>query len=274
MRNLLFAFMLVALIIVAPAFSNASTLNTQVNQMITTYWEANNALYAKDMKAYLSKNDQLREQANVISAEIIKGLKNNDNTLFNEYVKIYNELKSPETLSVLNMVADQVKEYSHTRDLTPGTNFPGYGYAEPGYVYRRGEELPNPQVLSVYWKKITKTYQKGTKFHVNVEVGANANFGGNADVKLVGKGTVNIGGQIKNVNEYEVTVNETTNTACTVKYQKKKVWYVLYKAKKSIWSSIGFGSYTWTKCGKTYVIIEEESGLPVIENPGQISPKN
>jgi len=272
MRKVLVAFMLVALMVVSPAFSNGASMQNQVGQMISTYWQANDALYNKDMKAYLDKNDQMREQADAITAQIIKGLKKNDNTLFNEYVRIYNEEKTPENLSVLNLVADQVKEYAHTRDLTPGTNFPGYGYADPSYVYRRGEELPNPEVLSVYWKRIEKTYAKGSKFHINMEVGMTANFGKDASVKEVGKTTMNIGGNAKEVVELEVTVNETVKTQCTVKYQKKKVWYKLYHAKKSFWGSIGLGSYTWNICGKTYVIMDEESGLPVIEIPGQTSP--
>jgi len=272
MSKILLTLLIVAVVIVTPAFSTEINLQKQVENMITIYWQANDALYNKDMKAYLDKNDQLRELADSISTNIIKGVKNNDMTLYNEYVKIYNDLKKPENLSALNLVADQIKEYAHTRDLTPGTNFPGYGYADPDYVYRRGEELPNPEVLSVYWKRIEKTYQKGTKFHINMEVGMTANFGENATVKEVGRSTINIGGNAKEVVELEVTVNENVKTQCTVKYQKKKVWYKLYKAKKSFWSSIGFGSYSWTLCGKTYVIIEEESGLPVIETPGQVSP--
>jgi len=271
-------FLILMVLITASNFAFAGNLSDRVNQMVNTYWQANEALFKGEPKLYLQKNDEVKKIADSIANDITNALKNNDDSLFNEYVTIYNQLKSPELLEVLNLVADQIKEYKGIvyRDLTPDTNFPGYGYAEPGYVYRRGEELKR-EVLSVYWKRLQKVYEKNTSFRVQLELNAALQLAASgAVVQKIGKPiNININGNIKTVVECQVTVKNATTVNETVKYQRTKVWFRLYRAEKSFWNSIGLGSYEWQAVGKTYQIFDEESGLPVVELPNQTnqSPK-
>ncbi|MDD5089924.1 MAG: hypothetical protein PHQ23_03310, partial [Candidatus Wallbacteria bacterium] len=152
----------------------------------------------------------------------------------------------------------------------PDTYFPGYGYAEPGYVYRKGEEL-SKETLSVFWKKIERTLEAGKKYNMLIEVGMTAQLGGSASIVELGTVNVNVGGSMKEMMQIEVTAKETVKTICTVKFQKDKVWFNLYRAQETWW---GMSHADWEQIGKTYTIMEEESGLPVIETPDQPSPKS
>lgn len=272
MSRVVSLFLLFALIITPVS---ASDLEINVFRMIDSYWfSVDAAASGKDDHA-LDAYDKTVQMASEISKQIIQGLEKNDKTLFNEFIALYNREdihNAPELREPLNLIATDIIEYHKTisKDLTPETYFPGFGYAEPGFVYRKGEEI-NREPLSVFWKKIDKTYEAGKKFRIQLEVGMTGAFGANAEVKEVGpKTSLNIGGSIKEVVECEVTVKETIVTSCTVKFQKTKVFFKLYKAKKT-WLGLSYGE--WEECGKTYEVQEEESGLPVVEMPNQLSPQ-
>ena len=69
--------------------------------------------------------------------------------------------------------------------------------------------------------------------------------------------------------EVTFTTKTTMHTECTVKHQRTKVIYELWRIKKGFW---GIGtSGNWMLCGKTYEIIQEETNQQVIETPPSFS---
>lgn len=249
---------------------SAADLENQMFSLVDSYWKACDSVHKN---ADLSALDNVRLQADVIADQITSALDRGDSSEYKAFVNLYAQHvnASPELAEPFNLVADQIIEYGKTKDITPDSYFPGYGYADPKYVYRRGNELEN-EVLSVYWKHIERTFETGKTFRIKLEVGANANFGADAEIKEVGaKESLNIGGNIKEVVECEVTMKDTVTTTCTVKYQKRKTWFTLLKAEKT-WLGMSHGD--WVECGKTYQVFDEESGLPVVEIPGTLSPVN
>ncbi|MDD2715266.1 MAG: hypothetical protein PHW04_05165 [Candidatus Wallbacteria bacterium] len=253
--------------------ATTSDMERRVFSMVNDYWKAVD-LISKNPELNLTAMDKVKAEADLIANEIITALEKDDALPYYNFVKLYNRSdirKAPEFTAPLNLIADQVIEYKKARDLTPDSYFPGYGYADPNFVYRRGEEA-STEVLSVYWKRIERTLEAGKKFSMQIEVGASAQFGGSADVKEIGpRETVNIGGSIKEVVMCEITVKDTIKTLCTIKYQNVKTFFKLYKAEKTWW---GMSHGDWIECGKTYQIFDEESGLPVVEVPGSNTPLN
>ncbi|MDD2715265.1 MAG: hypothetical protein PHW04_05160 [Candidatus Wallbacteria bacterium] len=259
---------LMLVVLSVPAF--ASDMDLRVFNMVHQYWNAVDAVYNGQADKADTALNAVEAEATVIAEEIIAGMEAKDFTLYKEFVAIYNQPeihKAPEMREPLNLIAGKIYEYQIARDYTPDTYFPGFGYAEPGFVYRKGEELSR-EVLSVYWKKIDRILEKGKKFSLQLEVGAAASFGGSADVVQTGTPiSMNVDGHIKEVVQCEITVKETIHTICTIKFQKVKVFFNLYKAEKSWWGGHG----DWSICGKTYEMQDEESGLQVVEVPGTVS---
>ncbi|MDD2717858.1 MAG: hypothetical protein PHW04_18375 [Candidatus Wallbacteria bacterium] len=212
--------------------------------------------------------EPVRAEAALISGAVIEKMKNSDRSDYNDLVKLYNlhVNAAPELREPFNLVVDEIVEYQKSQELSR-EYFPGYGYSEDGvfgYKYRKTIELSR-EMQSVYWKKIEKTIEEGKRIKLVLEVEQAVVFDPSALLKAVGiPFEIKLDSKTKMVCEYEVTFKKTTKTTCNQKFQKVKVWFQLQRAKK-----VGPVSGTWSDCGKTYDMKEEESSLPVTENVAQ-----
>lgn len=184
-----------------------------------------------------------------------------DNTRFNEFCSIYGNL-STEHRELLTPVIDQFVERG-----TDPTNFPGYGYPDPDYVYRKGRELERI-FLSAYWRTENKTLEQSKHVETSMELSVAAGWGqqntanGNIEnFKIGSTSNINIDGEMKTMCKVTFTTKTTLITECIVKFQRTKVWYELFHAKKGF---LGMWQGDWALCGKTYEVAEEETGEQVI----------
>ncbi len=142
--------------------------------------------------------------------------------------------------------------------------FPGYGYSEPGYKYRKGRELDR-EFKGVNWQYEEQTIS--TTWNVSLTI--------NIDLIDILKGLVT-GGAIKNLrisDSYQMNVGGQPMIVCNVSFQRikaittkinrkfeiNKVWFELLKTKSSAWSDP-----VWELCGKTYEILQEPTGEDVV----------
>jgi hypothetical protein len=142
--------------------------------------------------------------------------------------------------------------------------FPGYGYTEPGYKYRKGRELDR-EYKGVTWQN--EEHSISTTWNVNLTI--------SIDLLNIISGLVT-GGAIKNLEvgpQYSMNVGGQPMIVCNVSFQRiksivtktnrkfeiNKVWFELLRAKSSIWSDS-----EWELTGKTYEILQEPTGESVV----------
>lgn len=143
--------------------------------------------------------------------------------------------------------------------------FPGYGYSEPGFKYRKGRELDREE-KGVTW--VLEEQSISTTWNVSLTV--------SIDILNILSGMVT-GGMIKNLKvseQFTMNVGGTPMIVCNVSFQRikaivtktnrkfevNKVWFELLRSKSSSWSN----SAAWEPCGKTYEILQEPTGESVV----------
>ncbi|GAB1352040.1 MAG TPA: hypothetical protein PLK28_13125 [Candidatus Rifleibacterium sp.] len=144
--------------------------------------------------------------------------------------------------------------------------FPGYGYSEPGYKYRKGRELDR-EYKGVTW--VNEEQSISTTWNVSLTV--------SIDILNILSGMVT-GGVIKNLKvseQFTMNVNGTPMIVCNVSFQRiksivtktnrkfeiNKVWFELLRSKSSSWSN---SNAVWELTGKTYEILQEPTGEEVV----------
>lgn len=129
--------------------------------------------------------------------------------------------------------------------------FPGYGYAEPGYKYRKGRELEAIH-LNAYWQDEEKMIETAKHFKgvIDIKVGAGLRDSGNVTnyVELSPPFKLDVGGHFIMAVEASFDTTEKLTTVARKKYATTKVWFELFRHKT-------FGS-EWELCGKTFEMQE------------------
>lgn len=142
--------------------------------------------------------------------------------------------------------------------------FPGYGYTEPGFKYRKGRELDR-EYKGVTWQ--SEEHSISSTWNVSLTI--------SIDLLNILSGMVT-GGAIKNLEvgpQYNMNVGGQPMIVCNVSFQRiksivtktnrkfeiNKVWFELKRAKSSGWST---GEYEVV--GKTYEILQEPTGEAVV----------
>jgi hypothetical protein len=263
--------LLICLSLLTPVYSAETTdIQDNVFEIVNTYWQSQDLLYnirENDVESEKAYNDKLVK----LNSDLEKlALYINENNKVKDFSDIYKTLPQ-ETKSVFNPVISELNISRADEEL-----FPGYGYAEPGYYYRRGEEL-RKETIQKFWKSEERYFEKNHryKFYVELKVSQsmqqNAQAGGNIegfDVK--GVFGMEINGEFKQVAEVEFSTKETLTTKCIVAYEKNKVFYNLYRAKKGYFDWLPWMELSWSSCGETYVILEEATETQVIVNPPSV----
>ncbi len=143
--------------------------------------------------------------------------------------------------------------------------FPGYGYTEPGYKYRKGRETKR-EYKGVTWQQ--EEHSISTTWNVNLTV--------SIDVLNILKGWLT-GGLIKNLKvseQFQMNVGgqpmicfnvtfqrvNAITTKTNRKFEINKIWFELLRSKSSGWSNSG----EWEKTGETYEILHEPTGEEVV----------
>ncbi|MGM0608693.1 MAG: hypothetical protein ACQESP_09755 [Candidatus Muiribacteriota bacterium] len=253
--------LILTLMVTTVLFAADFNVEAEVHEIINTHWEANDALYEGHEEIYI---DNLRAIDNNME-ELAAYLKSN-----------------PEKISELSDVLAEVpKESKHLfnrlvkelESMDREELFPGYGFQDPDYHYRRGEEVEK-ELLQQYWKTEERYFEsnKRHKFMIELSVAQKMKAGANAGAPIEGfdvKGVVEmeVNGQMKEVAETEFSTKETLSSKATVMYEKNKVYYEVYRAKKGFWDFLPWKELDWELSGTTYLIHEEATETEVVLDP-------
>lgn len=251
-------------------------LQMQVFDVISYYWKVNDLFYKLSCNP---TNENLLDEYNTISLQyqqktinlascLIKSLYTSFEQI--EFVSsIYKSLDHAARLALFPTI-DIIKSASinELKPILPPNKvdeyFPGYGYAEPGYKYRKGKEIGR-EYKGSQWQYEEQTLS--TTWNVELVV--------TIDIVQILKNMLS-SGAITNLNvgpQYEINMNGIPTLVCKVtfnrvkslvtkinrKFDVNKVWFELWRAKYN-----GFTTGPWELCGKTYEIIYEPSGENVV----------
>ena len=271
---LLFCFSFSSIAFALNIDENLSVYESKIsNQIINKYWQALDILYAIEGKAsqcdeltcqYKETINQMNELCSELSGHIVSKMNKDNLSPLKSFSEVYKSKQHYERLplyvvcdpiikkvkeDILNNKKDKSGIFSSAEDFA-AEYFPGYGYAEPGFEYRRGKELEN-QFLHAYWQeeeKIIETAQhfEGTiDFKIAAELKINPNITAYRELSEPFK--LDVGGHIIVVIKVSFDTYVKLTTRSKKKYAASKVWFELLKRKKSV-----FSSTPWENCGKTY----------------------
>lgn len=142
--------------------------------------------------------------------------------------------------------------------------FPGYGYTEPGYRYRKGRETRR-DYQGVTWQE--EQHSINTDFNVRLTVNLDVVkmlkdlFTGGliSNLSVSEPYSVNINNQSMLV--FDVSFRRTTEitTKTTRRFDINRIWFELLRARSTFW-----GTGEWNLVGETYEIHHEPTGTSVV----------
>ncbi|MBF0500714.1 MAG: hypothetical protein HQM09_11320 [Candidatus Riflebacteria bacterium] len=150
--------------------------------------------------------------------------------------------------------------------------FPGYGYSDPGYKYRKGHEVSR-EFKGNLWQyeehTITSTFQVDLTVSLDV-LGMLKGYAANGTIKNLTIGDqseMNVGGTPMICVKVSFQIVKSLVTKTNRKFDVNKIWFELLRSKDSGWGNSG----TWELCGQTYEIINEATGEAVTT---EVKPSN
>lgn len=198
-----------------------------------------------------------------LSSAIVAGMNKGDHAPLKNFSAAYNERSAAERLPLYPVCAAAIENFRTglmngktaaaaslgviSEENFASEYFPGYGYAEPGYRYRKGRELDS-EFLNAYWQDEEKIIETAVHFQGNIEVGAAAELRASPHVtnftELSAPFKMNVGGHVIFAVAASFDSRTRLTTVARKKYASTKVWFELHRRKN-------FGG-EWELCGKTF----------------------
>lgn len=137
------------------------------------------------------------------------------------------------------------------------TYFPGYGYADPKYIYRKGLVVDD-QTISTYWQEETKVWESNKHFEgvIDFKLAAELKASTSNFRELSEPFKLDIGGHLTLCIKVSFDVKESLTTKATKQYAVHRIWFELFRADRNYWSQP-----KWELCGKTYELRDEPTGM-------------
>lgn len=135
--------------------------------------------------------------------------------------------------------------------------FPGYGYATPGYQYRKGKELKR-EFLYAYWvdEEIEEETSESKEYTFEAKLYAKLKVDLGPAMELIGSANVDIGGELTYVKKVKMSKSYKIKMKQKRKFGYDRVYVELYEAKK--------GSSKWKLVGKTFQFDRWPTGEQVV----------
>ncbi|PLX18415.1 MAG: hypothetical protein C0601_05190 [Candidatus Muiribacterium halophilum] len=254
--------------------SDTPDMQLLLHDLVYKYWKANEAMakyyyHPGDMEKvkeigelYDAVDDTLDYLVSLYGEERYSPL--------SEFLNEYDKLDSNSKKFIYDEVLTPLKEYErNTKSAQPLVStreqqyIPGYGYTDPDYLYKLGREIKSEHVQD-FWKKEKRTFESSKKHKIYVKASVAAQWtnsgsaGGNIEgFDITGSTNYNVNGQVEDYVEVEITLKETVETYAVIMYEKRKVFFELFKAKKSFWNWLGNGmDFKWVRDGECFLYKE------------------
>lgn len=256
------------------------TLQTQAFQIVRQYWhttdllleytknptEENMARYNQSIEIHAKQSSELAKFLLATLDESIEPLE-----ALSEMYKSLDPAARRSLTTALGVVKAAVVQQVTTK-LTPEQfrgYFPGYGYTEPGYKYRKGREIDRENKGST-WQSEEQSIQTNFQAELTISIDLLDILKGMAaggvikNLKVDGPFEGHMNGQPLLLAKVSFQVIKTITTRTNRKFDVNKIWFELLRAKSNGWST-----GEWEACGKTYEIINEPTGEEVVTNVKQ-----
>lgn len=264
-----------------PAFANPATkvdrAESLANGLVSLHWQMNEALYQAGQNPGTAAQETVEKLAKIYDATCT------------EMSKLLLTCLDPQDRAPLARVSDVYKSHDAVTRMAfyPALQqlrfavlhsdqptmteaefrdyFPGYGYTEPGYKYRKGREIDREN-KGVTWQSEEQTIQStfNVKLVINIDLLDifKGMVGGGIirDLRIGKEFTQHVGGQPMICVEISFQLVKSIVTKTNRKFDVNKVWFELLRAKIGSWGSVG----EWEVCGKTYEILHEPTGEAVV----------
>ncbi|MDN5279836.1 MAG: hypothetical protein PWR01_3801 [Clostridiales bacterium] len=248
----------------------------RIFEAISEYWQVqeNFVQYVKDPTEANAKilDDSVELHKNnsvIIGKKVLASIKKNQHAEIELLSDIYKSLPNGArnalypTLGYIKVEINQENEKFISEEKFR-EYFPGYGYSEPGYKYRKGRELDR-EYKGVTWQ--SEEHSISTTWNVNLTISIDLlniisgllTSGAIKDLKVGEQYSMNVGGQPMIVCNVSFQRIKSIVTKTNRKFEINKVWFELLRAKSSFWSDDD-----WQVVGKTYEILQEPTGEAVV----------
>ncbi len=221
----------------------------------------------EEAKVYQEVLDKFESQSSLLAKQLIKA---GDWRIFSDYYKTLDDTGKQNLELVVQGIIGQIffQEDDGDFKLQSQEYFPGYGYAKPGYTYRRGEELDR-EFLYAYWKDEVIDEITSMEKELTIEIKLLAQLKLAIPELIEGtKADVNIDGVIHEVINIKIRKETKIHTKQKRKLGVEKAWFKLYEAKKKWW-----GDLEWKYAGKTYQHDTAPTGEQVILEAQVVQPE-
>ena len=221
----------------------------------------------EEAKVYQKVLDKFESQSSLLAKQLIKA---GDWRIFSDYYKTLDDTGKQNLELVVQGIIGQIffQEDDGDFKLQSQEYFPGYGYAKPGYTYRRGEELDR-EFLYAYWKDEVIDEITSMEKELTIEIKLLAQLKLAIPELIEGtKADVNIDGVIHEVINIKIRKETKIHTKQKRKLGVEKAWFKLYEAKKKWW-----GDLEWKYAGKTYQHDTTPTGEQVILEAQVVQPE-
>jgi|GEM_PF-1379365 len=238
-----------SLVFVQASFANPMLESvTSINESAWKVRQLSNEMstQSQDRQSYEAAHTQLQAESKKFATELVE---NNQWKEFSELYKTLDSMEKQNLEMVVENILAQVFQNQETLnvELSAQEYFPGYGYAKPGYTYRKGEEVGR-EFLYAYWKDQEIEESTSMEKELMIEVKLLAKFKAAIPELIEGvKLDIEIDGQIHEVVKIKVKKEMKIKTKQKLKFGVEKAWHKLYEAKKKWW-----GDLEWKEVGKTY----------------------
>ncbi len=249
----------------------AKEIDQKCWDLVRLYWDCAEFQYKYIIDAdvedaisekYLVMIRSFDDKLNILSEGIISDSLSEDMKI-REFSEFYSQCPI-ELRPVFDRVVENIM--IHTKVAKPSKNtgrmireyFPGFGYSEPGYKYRKGNELSS-EFLYARWEDEERTYTEEKEIELTVELKLVAELKLKfPDLKIIKEFGVEIGETLVYCAKIRIKNTKTLAFHTKKKYGHYKKWFEIFKAKKT-W----FSTPVWEKCGQTYVNFVEPTGEEV-----------
>lgn len=243
-------------------------LQSRVFSVIHRYWECNELLLshgrpggaAPDEAYHASFAGFARESAELGAAAAASlGSAQDEIRLLSEIYRSLHPAVRPSPYPALRYLRAEASRTAPAR-LTRGafdTYFPGYGYVEPGFAYRKGREVSREDKGST-WVTEDRTIKASANVELEISFSLVPHFRA-----LEAAGTIRnlkVGEPFARTSRAGVKITFQASQDLVIKTHRRfavsKIWFELWRAKGDPWWTTG----PWEVCGKTYEIVDEPTG--------------
>lgn len=256
--------------------TSVSQFELRVYQAIHNYWDVQDNFmnYIKDQTdeneaKWIESMDRHSKSSILIGKSVLKTLKVNEHSQVEMLSRIYKDLPVAARCSMFDILGymkvesqQDASKYLNSKQFRE--YFPGYGYSDPGYKYRKGHEVDR-EYKGVTWQSEEQSISTTWNVHLTISIDLMKiltgwlSSGAIKNLKVGKQYNMDVGGQPMIVCDVSFQRIKAITTKTNRKFEINKVWFELLRAKSSVWST-----GDWEKCGKTYEILQEPTGEMVV----------